>query len=148
MEKIRTSMENASKFADWLKTRGGIALWRSIDLSDPGASCFTPAMTDGKPTTKPHWKYANEPERIITDINDVEIYNAVEVKRFHVAVRPGSGGFSLKLTDASSRRLEAAVEKAGEGAYYVFDYGDYENAVVMKPEGVVPLSTLEMAHAA
>ena len=43
----------------------------------------------------------------------------VEVKRFHVAVRLGSQGFSLKVSDGGSRRIRREVAKAGAGAFFV-----------------------------
>ena len=116
MDKLVVFEENAPKFSEWLKTRGGLAVWRSVDLSDPGASCTTPALTEGKPTTKPHWKYANEPERIITDANEVQVQRMAEVKRFHVAVKRGSGFMNLVLTDASDARVHRELDKAGEGS--------------------------------
>lgn len=65
-----------------------------------------------------------------------------EVKRFHVAIRMGSQGFSMKCTDGASRRIRSAVAKAGEGAYHVFDYTTQE-AVIMAPEKVIPLPEWE-----
>ena len=35
--------ENAPKFLDWIKNRGGVAVWKSINLSNPDASWSTPA---------------------------------------------------------------------------------------------------------
>ena len=63
-----------------------------------------------------------------------------EVKRFHVAVRLGSQGMSYKVTDGGTRRIRAEVEKAGDGAYYTFDYDDYKNAAIMAPEKEMSLS--------
>ena len=144
MAKITTSGEHAAKLLDWIKNRNGIAVWQSIDLSNPGAQTFTPAITDGKPTGKPHWRFANEPAMVITNPDEVEITKDEEVRRFHIAVRMGSQGFSVKLTDASSRKVEAAVEKAGEGAYYEFDYSTQE-CVIMKPVSTMPLSQYKAA---
>jgi len=39
------SEENAPKFWEWLRTRGGIAVWKSINLGNAGASWSTPATT-------------------------------------------------------------------------------------------------------
>jgi len=131
--------ENAQRIADWLDTRGGIAIWQSVDLSDPGFSLTTPVRgIDGQAVTKPHWKLGNTPARIITDAADVLVSKDVEVRRFRVGVRVGSQGFSLKVSDGGSRRIRSAVAKAGEGAYHVFDYGTQE-AVIMKPESQIPL---------
>ena len=143
-DKLIVYEENAAKFSEWLKTRGGLAVWRSVDLSDPGASCTTPALTeDGKPYSKPHWKYANEPERIITDASEVQVQRMVEVKRFHVATKRGSGFMQLVLTDASDARVRKALDKAGKGSSYVFDYGDYENCIILKPDKVQSLPEWE-----
>ena len=126
--------ENAPKFLEWLSSRGGIAVWRSVDLSDPSWSCSTPALTpDGQPYEKPHWKADSKPEKIVTDPSKIQVLVAVEVKRFHVAVRRGSQGFSLKLTDASSRKVEKAVAAAGSDAFYCFDYMT-QDAVILVPD--------------
>ena len=150
MEKHLTSPEDAARFKTWLETRGGIAVWPSINLSNPDASWSTPALNeDGTPMTKPTWQAANEPERIITDIADVEVVIDKEVKRFRVGIRTGSQGMMLKVTDGGSRRIRAAVEKAGGGAYHVFDYSTRE-AVILAPERIVPLADWtesEVAHA-
>jgi hypothetical protein len=139
MEALIILPENAVKMAEWLRTRGGLAIWNSVDLSDPGFSMTTPVLTgDLKPYPKPHWKVENQPSRIITDAAEVVVSEDVEVKRFHIAVRMGSQGLTLKLTDASTRRVRKEVEKAGEGAYYTFDYGTQE-AVIMKPAKQTPL---------
>jgi len=133
--RLQCTIENAPRFWDWIRNRGGLAVWRSIDLSNPGASWTTPADHTQRPT----WQAAEEPESIITDPDDVEVCVDREVKRFHVAVRP-SDGFCLKVTDGGSRRIRREVEKAGDGAYHVFDYGDYDNAVIMAPDRTMSLS--------
>lgn len=131
--------ENAAKIYNWLLTRGGIAIWESIDLSDPSASWTTPLKNaDGTPATKPHWKAASTPSRVITDPAEVLVSTDIEVKRFRVGVRAGSQGMSLKVTDGGSRRIRREVAKAGEGAFHVFDYESQE-AVILKPAKIVPL---------
>jgi hypothetical protein len=128
------TIENAPRFAEWLKSRGGIAIWRSIDLSNPGGSWSTPAQTPaGQPQGKPNWQVEKHPHMIITDPAEIGVSIDKEVKRFHVAVRMGGNGLSMKVTDGGSRRIHSEVEKAGEGAYHVFDYDDYKNAVIMAP---------------
>lgn len=131
--------ENAKKFYEWITTRGGLAIWDSIDLSDPNFSITTPVLDkDGNPTVKPHWKLGEKPARIITNAEEVVVRKYVEVKRFHVGIRVGSQGMTLKVTDGGSRRIRTAVSKAGEGAYHVFDY-ETQEAVIMKPVSTVPL---------
>ncbi len=134
MSKIKTSSEHAEKIWNWLKERGGIAVWNSINLSNPSGSWFTPVNDEhGNKYGKPNWQCSNEPSQIITSADDIEISVDKEVKRFHVAVRQSSNGMMLKLTDSSSEHVRKAVDKAGEGAYHVFHYGDYKNCVIMAP---------------
>jgi len=138
--KHQISEESATKILDWLKNRGGVAIWDSVDLSDPTYSLSTPAKTEeGEPFPQPHWKVGDEPARVITDIDEIEVATYKEVKRFHVGTHVGSEGLKVKVTDGGTRRIRKEVEKAGEDAFYVFDYGDYDNAVIMVPSKVVPL---------
>lgn len=140
MEKLIISAENAEKIVSWLKDREGVAVWNSIDLSNPGKQMLSPVKdSEGKPYTKPHWSLSNTPV-IYTDINDIVVSVDKEVKRFHVGTRMGSQGFSIKVTDAGSARIRREVEKAGEKAYYVFDYSDYKNAVIMAPKKEMSLA--------
>lgn len=135
--------ENARLISGWLKSRGGIAVWKSVNLSNPGGSWTTPLNKEnGSQTTKPSWESSSEPARTITDPSEVVVAVDREVKRFHVAVRVGSQGFSMKCTDGASRRIRSAVVKAGEGAYHVFDY-DTQEAVIMAPGKMIPLPEWE-----
>ena len=134
-----TTAEDAEKIADWLRNRGGIAIWQSIDFSRAGQTLTTPATTtEGTPFPKPTNWVDPTPACIISDFADVLVSKDVEVKRFHVALRLGGNGMKVKCTDASSRRIREAVDKAGEGASYVFDY-DTQEAVILRPESKVPL---------
>lgn len=140
MHAIDTS--DAATIADWLKNRGGILIWDSADLSDPGASWTTPALNaDGTPVGKPTWKARDKPTRHITSPDDVEVVTPREIKRFHVGVRPSSG-LSLKVTDGGSRKIRNEVEKAAVkygDAWYEFDYESYDNAVIVVADRKVPL---------
>jgi hypothetical protein len=128
--------ENASKFYEWITTRGGLAVWHSVNLSNCGASWTTPAKTEhGLPMGKPTWEAGNEPV-IHTDPARIGVYTAKEVKRFRVALR--RAGTALKVTDAGSRKIRAAVEKAGDNAFYRFDYGSQE-AVICITGDEIPL---------
>lgn len=141
MEKHVVTAQNAEAIWRWLNTRGGLALWKSINLSNPGASWTGPLNAeDGTPKTKPTWQAEDTPSRIITDPDEVVVSEDAEVKRFHVGVRMGGQGFMLKVTDGGSRRIRREVSKAGENAYYVFDY-DTQEAVIMAPKGtMVPIA--------
>jgi hypothetical protein len=146
---IQTGPENALKFKDWLDNRGGIFQWNSADLSDPGWGCFTPASTNNLatredtnkfPYPKPHWKAADDPI-LIESADDVLIVVPKEIKRFHVAVRVGSQGLSLKLTDASSARLRREVSKLNErraerDAWHEFDYSTQEAILYVPSESL------------
>jgi hypothetical protein len=107
---------------DWIATRGGIAKWQSADLSRPGDSCLTPALAaDGTPTTKPSWHYSNAPAVIVTDPAQVGIYAEELYKAVPVALRRSSNGLSLKITDASQRKVDrllaACRDKHGSAHY-------------------------------
>jgi hypothetical protein len=139
MSKHECALENAPRFLDWIKNRGGVAVWNSIDFSNLGASWSTPALTDGVPTPKPTWQADSKPSRIITDPNEIEVIVRKEVKRFHVAIRRGSQGFSFKLTDASSRKVRAMCDKFGDESSYHFDY-ETQECVITMPETKVSLA--------
>lgn len=129
-----TSVENAELISKWFDESGGIAVWGSLNLSDPGTT-WTTRLDSGKP----NWAAANKPELKITDPNQVGVVTYKEVKRFYVAVRRSSSGLMLKLTDGATRKVHRAVEKAGDGAIYEFDYFTQE-AVILVPDEVVSLT--------
>lgn len=139
-EKHHCAPENAKKFLDWIKTRGGIAVWKSINLSNPTGSWSSPATIkrrdctnyriveglDGNeiiPYPKPNWQCANEPVRVITDPADVLVDVPKEWKRFHINLR--GKGMSLVLTDASSRKVRQALSKChsetGKACWHEFE---------------------------
>ncbi len=106
---VECHADNAARFRDWIANRGGIAVWPSINLSTPGASCSTPALTTaGEPTTRPGWSYASKPSRVVTDPADVGVYTEALFKAVRVSLRR-AGGMSLKLTDASQRKVDALL---------------------------------------
>ena len=146
--KLQCSPANAEKFWDWIQNRGGVAVWKSVNLSNPGVSWSTPRFTEDdppKPYPKPTWQAENEPSRVITDPADIEVAFDREIKRFGVEIRQSANGLQLKCSDASSRRIEREVARAGMGAYHEFDYGTQE-AVIMKPEKVMPLTEWIAEH--
>ncbi len=125
------------KFEEWLKDRGGVAVWENLDLSNPGAGLmFTPANDkDGKPSGKPHWSVGLL--EVCKSLEDFKFIKEMkEVRRFRVAIRRGSQGLSLKLTDASTDKLHKALDKVkdetGQEACYRFDY-DTQEAVIEAP---------------
>lgn len=135
--------ENAERIKTWLDTRGGLALWRSLQIGDD-RTWTTPVLgPGGEPTTKPHWSVETKPYRIITDPTEVRVVVPKEVKRFRVGVRMGSQGLSLKVTDGGTRRIRKEVAKAGEGAWYEFDYGTQEAVIFVPGEAVSLLDYVE-----
>jgi predicted secreted Zn-dependent protease len=134
----RTTSDTAITLWKWFKERGGICVWKSVNLSNLGMSWTTPMKTaDGGPPVKPTWQAENEPSETITDPAQVVVDVPKEVKRFRVGVRMGSG-LTMKCTDAASRRIEREKEKAGENSWHEFDYYTQE-AVIFVPGESQPL---------
>ena len=142
IEKHVCMPHDAELLLKWIKARGGLALWRSVNLFNPGKTWTTPAKApDGSPMPKQSREMANAPYRIITDPAEVEVHVPKEVKRFRVGVRMGSQGFSLKVTDGGSRRIKREVAKAKEkygDAWYESDYST-QDAVILVPDSRLPL---------
>ena len=127
-------------FLCWIKTRGGIAVWPSVNLSNPDESWSTPyKMLNGELTPRPNWQAAIQPSGVYTDPAEIEVYIAKEYKRFHVAVRLSGNGMSTKVSDSGTRRIRAAVEKAGPRAFYLFDYTT-QDAVIMVRDTSISLA--------
>jgi hypothetical protein len=160
MNTLQVSEENAPKFLEWLRTRGGLSVWVSKDIGgDCGASVTTPYKdANGNVNTAPHWKHTNTPERVITDPADVEVCIDKPVESFEIKFK--TSGHRLVLHAASQRKLGAALARAGENAYYVFGEKDGPNRIrqalcygcdtctIMKTEQVIPLLTWEALKAA
>ena len=143
----RIDEENVKKVISWIEAGRGVAVWQSVDLSRPGVEGMTPASTDGEETTKPHWMYGNTPARVCHALDEFEVATYREHKRMRVAVRMTSSGLGYKCTDASSRKIRAAVNKAGPGSVYHFDYGaENPEVVISVPDKIVPLPEWRKAH--
>ncbi len=145
--KLECGPDNARLLWSWIKNRGGVAKWSSINLSNPSGSWITPTLDkEGKPYGKPTWQAANDPE-IVTDPEDIGVYQAKLYKAFNVAVR--WAGLGTKLTDASQRKLDACLEKCKEehrDSFYkrgVLAEGvneDRPSMGVFYTESIIPLS--------
>ncbi len=130
---------NAEQIWKWFQERGGIAIWKSVDMSNPGRSWTTPLRdAEGNPTARQDWRMEQTPSLIITDPAEVVVDVPKEVKRFRVAVRAGSQGLTLKCSDASSRRIRRECAKAGQESWHEFDYARQE-AVIFVPGESMPL---------
>jgi hypothetical protein len=111
----------AVRVSRWIEHCGGVAVWESGDLGQPGRSWLTPvSLTDGSPAQRPHWSADTRPQRVIAEPGQVVVVERREAKRLRIAVRPGYG-LGFRLTDASSKRLERALAETGEGAIYTFE---------------------------
>jgi hypothetical protein len=136
---IDCSIANAPLFATWIKKRGGLALWASADLGNPSKTWTAPYLEeDGTVKPKQSWQMQDKPREIVTDPAQVRVFDSKELKRFHVGTKK-SGFCSWSVTAAGSCKIEREVEKAGEGAYYEFDYGDWNNCVIMIPTETMTL---------
>jgi len=143
MKTIKINECDVPRMREWIEKRGGIAVWNSVDMSDPGWQCYTPANNeDGTPTSKPSWKSCQNPGMIVTSEAHVVVVVPKEVYRFPVHVRPGDQGMRVKLTDASSERLRKVMARYSERhdyVHYEFDYMEQE-AVIFASDDPVPLS--------
>jgi hypothetical protein len=122
---------DASKFWEWVHMRGGVAVWRSVNLSNPGASWSTPAkQEDGSPMPKPSWQSDDKPEKVVTDPSRIKVYTGRKVKTIRIGIQRGSG-LSFVLTDSATRRLREAMREVGEEAYYTFDFDERERRIAV-----------------
>lgn len=127
--------ENAERFAMWIRERGGICLWKSLNLSNPGASWCTPfILEDGTEATKPNWQTDNAPAVVVTSMDDVGVEIPVEIKRIKISLI--QRGFKVVLTDGSTRKVNDALDKAGDRAFYTFED---DVAVIWGVRGTVAL---------
>jgi hypothetical protein len=118
IEKHHVHVDNARKFADWLNTRGGILIWKSQDLGSAGRSVSTPARTlEGADYPSPGWQFT-KPDRLITDPAEVEVYTSKVVETFPIKLK--QQGMKIVLTNASDRKVRAALARHGDSAHYIF----------------------------
>jgi hypothetical protein len=140
LEKYRVAAENAGKISLWLKERGGIQIWKSRDLADPGASKTTPYLDPaGNVAKSPGWKFGDKPDRHITDEADVEVAFPKLVESFRVKFV--QKGMRITVNAAGSRKIKLRLghwsETTGKEAFYTFDSSDVVNVYV--DDVVIPL---------
>jgi hypothetical protein len=131
-------------FEGWIQNRGGVKVWRNIDLSNCGAGpIFTPALQELEvpqenggvnmvPYPKPSWRVDNG--EVVTDISRFRFVKGFkEFKRIRVALRRGSG-LNFCLTDGSQNKVDKALSEAGPEAVYRKDGGlfDFERFIVVE----------------
>ena len=115
-------------FETWIRDRGGVKVWRNVNLSNPGyGPIFTPAFEEidmdvfgmSVPYPKPSWQVDNG--EVITDITRFRFAKGFkEFKRIRVALERGSG-YNYRLTDGSQRKvdwaMQACMDKHGDAVY-------------------------------
>lgn len=140
--------EHAHQFMRWLRERGGVAVWNCEDLARAGQTWSTSLYdAEGVTTKKPYWA-CGRIIRVITRPSEIVVHVPKELRRFHVALRRGGQGMTLKLTDASKAKLNKAMNWAHrrcKSAWYEFDYCTQE-AVIYVPESAVPLAEYCAKH--
>ena len=106
---IEVTTEDLPRILDWIANRGGVAVWKNIDLRSAGSKTFTPAVAlDGTPSQRPGWQFAAEPIEIITDPSQVTTYVEHLFKAFPVSLR--RHGMVMKLTDGAQRKLDREMK--------------------------------------
>lgn len=114
------------KFESWIKDRGGVAVWQDQSLSRMGGNTFTPAKNEsGVEYQAPKWGYTKLD--IVNDIDGFEFAkDFIVFKEFKIATRISGNGLMVKLTDASSAKVDKWLTKAREKydiePVYHFDY--------------------------
>lgn len=135
--------EHAGKYRDWLRHRGGLAVWTSQNIADRGSTAVTPADAGS-----PGWQYTAAP-KIVTAPADVGIYTEELYKRVRVALRVSSNGLSMKLTDHSQAKLDKALvacrDKHGNSHYRISTELDGPGVNVYYTTSIEPLN-MEEGH--
>lgn len=153
VEKYRVSEADADKILTWLRERGGILIWTSVDLSRPGESSTTPFRDPaGIPVGKPHWRFGDHP-RHITDISEVEVAEAEKVESLAVRIKRG-GELRLTLTSHSSAKLQERLahwsQERNTAAWYHFEgflVNGWDTAHIYVDSKIVPMQEwAEHAH--
>lgn len=140
---LETDVENARKMWDWVKNRGGVAVWLSQDLAEAGRKYLTPVLDErGERMLRPHWSTLNVPDDVVQDETKLGICTAKTVRTIRVGIKRGSG-LSFTLTEAASRRLRVALDVAGEGSFYTFGFTDDDKRVAYIK---VPSSKISLAE--
>lgn len=139
---ISIDPNDAEKIRGWIRSRGGVAIWRSLDLGAPGET-FTPALAeDGAPMGPPGWQYEKAPTAVLTSEEAVTVQTKRHVKDVPIGIERGCG-LTLVLTSASRRRLKDALERIEEAAWYEFGFNDKDRRVahIFVAAETVPLSS-------
>jgi len=139
--------EQAPQILEWLATRGGVAVWQNCNLSSHaiGSLAFTPAThDDGRPATAPSWQYGQTPVAVVTDPAAFVVQTWRETER--VKVMASKYGPPCDPIARGRTKLDAALDRAGQGAtwrwdrgYYVYGSG-WRQVIVEAPANEIPLT--------
>lgn len=114
------ALEEAHKFLDWIRNRGGVANWKSANLGNPSASWSTPFLeVDGTPKRKPTWEAEDVPSAVHKDATRIGVYSTTLVETIPAKVL--RRGMSLVLSRGTEKKLNAAlkrVEKSHGNSFY------------------------------
>lgn len=104
---------SARKFAEWFRDRGGIAVWSSCDLSNPGKRLTTPAWWPAviqRAKRSPHWSMGAEP-KVFTDPAKVLLIEYEDFCTFEIKLKRGSG-MNVVLSSKSDHKVRDMLCKA------------------------------------
>jgi len=125
--KLEVNEANAAKIRSWIVDRGGVAIWKSIDLSRPEDQLLTPADN----VVKPAYYVENAPT-IVDRLSDVGVYPETLYKRVRVALRVSGNGLSMKVTDHSREKVNKVCDQCKEKHGNVH----YRNATELDGPGI------------
>jgi len=114
MDKPVISSDKAHLVYQWIKERGGVAVWRSANPENPTMSWTGPLLDkDGNEASKPNSQAMGTPYLIIKELSDVMVIVPKEVARIKVSER---------LSDEDTHKLNKVInqteKKYRKKAYY------------------------------
>lgn len=140
IEPYKIDDTHAEKLDLWLRTRGGVFVWKNLDLGSPtsGATSCTPATTqEGTPYPSPHWRFGNKPERHLTRHDEVVVSRIETVEQ--LPAKFTHQGLSAACRKKADQRCAATRTTFGGDVWW--SVSDDPAAIFIKREAeVVPLS--------
>lgn len=132
---ISVTSDIARQVAEWINKRGGVALWRSVNLSMPDREWITPIDAP-----RPSWMAGEQPAEVARHIKDVEVKVVRDAKKIRVYLDRKHHGMKILLTAASTKRLRKWLDKFHPSSYR-FEADMFGNpiAVIYRIERTIPL---------
>ncbi len=109
-EFVRLDAAIEPKVREWIDSGRGLLAWENQEIGSSAAQyVYTPAITNGRQTDKPVWRYGNpqtvDVDRIVfVDVQVIQTFRA-GLKRFY---------WGMWLTDASEAKAERLLAKIRE----------------------------------